>query len=238
MRKDATKQYNRYRRSLKKTFSKKRNQRRAFYIGSAVVIVSLLLGFMVIKAQAQQEKKQYSHSIQQIEKQTEQKKEQVQQLSKELETLKQQKTVTETQLQEKAASEAQKQAEIDKLQAQLKAKAAVPKTATVRVSGRGGAVTAGNTYTYGYCTWYVKNRRPDIPNGWGNAMDWFPNAQASGWPTGSTPRVGAVGTQGNHVVYVEQVNGDGTVTISEMNYRGWNVASSRVASSSDFRYIY
>ncbi|MCZ2444353.1 MAG: hypothetical protein LC101_11325 [Flavobacteriales bacterium] len=39
--------------------------------------------------------------------------------------------------------------------------------------------------------------------------------------TGGTPRAGAVGWErSNHVVYVESVNGDGTVNISEMNWGG------------------
>lgn len=38
-----------------------------------------------------------------------------------------------------------------------------------------------------------------------------------GMATGSTPRVGAIGWKGNHVVYVEAVHGN-TITISENNY--------------------
>lgn len=107
---------------------------------------------------------------------------------------------------------------------------------TPRRAPRGSS--SGNLYTYGYCTWYVKNRRPDLPNNLGNAITWANRAAAQGIPTGSTPRVGAVGQSGNHVVYVESVNGDGTVTVSEMNWKGWNIKSSRTAPASSFRYIY
>lgn len=100
-----------------------------------------------------------------------------------------------------------------------------------------GAV-AGNRYSPGYCTWYVKNRRPDLPNNLGNANTWVARAAAQGLATGSTPRAGAVGQQGMHVVYVESVNGDGTVTISEMNYNGLFVVSSRTVPAGTFRYIY
>jgi surface antigen len=59
---------------------------------------------------------------------------------------------------------------------------------------------------------------------------------------GSEPRAGAVGTttRGSlgHVVYVESVNGDGTINISEMNYKGFGVQSSRTTSASEFVYIY
>lgn len=98
--------------------------------------------------------------------------------------------------------------------------------------------TAGNTYAPGYCTWYAKNRRPDLPNRMGNASSWVASAAAQGFATGSAPRAGAIGQQGNHVVYVESVNGDGTVTVSEMNYRGLFVVSSRTVAASTFTYIY
>lgn len=97
---------------------------------------------------------------------------------------------------------------------------------------------AGNTYTAGYCTWYAKNMRPDLPNNLGNADTWVARAAAQGLPTGSAPRVGAIGQQGMHVVYVQSVNGDGTVTISEMNFNGLYVVSSRTVSAGNFSYIY
>lgn len=101
----------------------------------------------------------------------------------------------------------------------------------------------GNTYDYGYCTWYVKNRRgASIPNSLGNANTWYSRATAAGMAVGSVPRAGAVGTTTagslGHVVYVESVNADGTVNISEMNYQGWGVQSSRTTSASEFLYIY
>lgn len=98
-------------------------------------------------------------------------------------------------------------------------------------------VIPGNTYDYGYCTWYVKNRRPDLPNNLGNADTWTVRAANQGYATGKTPRAGAVGQLGMHVVYVESVNGD-SMTISEMNYQGWNVQSSRTMSASGWSFIY
>jgi surface antigen len=98
--------------------------------------------------------------------------------------------------------------------------------------------SAGNRYTPGYCTWYVKNMRPDLPNNLGNADTWVARAAAQGLATGSTPRVGAVGQQGMHVVYVESVNPDGTVTISEMNHAGLYVRTVRTVPASNFMYIY
>lgn len=110
------------------------------------------------------------------------------------------------------------------------------RTSSGQPQSRGSS--AGNTYTAGYCTWYAKSRRPDLPNSLGNANTWVSRAAAQGLATGNVPRVGAIGQQGMHVVYVEAVNGDGTITISEMNYRGLYVTSSRVAAASSFSYIY
>lgn len=102
---------------------------------------------------------------------------------------------------------------------------------------------SSNTYDYGYCTWYVKNRRgASLPNSLGNANTWYARAQAMGMAVGSTPKPGAAGTttRGSlgHVVYVESVNGDGTINISEMNYQGWGVVDYRTVSASEFLYIY
>lgn len=107
----------------------------------------------------------------------------------------------------------------------------------VQISSRYSS--SGNTYSPGYCTYYAKQRRPDLPNNLGNANTWFQRAAAQGIPVGSEPRVGAIGETKAymHVVYVEAVNGD-TVTVSEANYKGRGVVSTRTAPASEFRYIY
>ena len=100
-----------------------------------------------------------------------------------------------------------------------------------------------NTYDYGYCTWYVKNRRgASIPNGLGNANTWYSRAAAMGMAVGTTPKAGAVGTTTRgglgHVVYVESVNKDGSINISEMNAPTWGKTTYRTADASEFVYIY
>ncbi|HSX41690.1 MAG TPA: LysM peptidoglycan-binding domain-containing protein [Candidatus Saccharimonadales bacterium] len=116
--------------------------------------------------------------------------------------------------------------------------AAAPKAATV---SRSNFIGGPNGYAYGYCTWYVANRRA-VPSDWGNAVSWYYNAQISGYSVGSTPRPGAIAWTGGgyygHVAYVESVSG-GNVTVSEMNYNGnWNRVTTRTVSASTFRYIY
>jgi surface antigen len=144
----------------------------------------------------------------------------------------------------KAEAEAKRLADLEALrQAEaLKAEqdAVLAREQAVVPSIQATGAVEGNTYAYGWCTWYVKNRRPDIPNSWGNAYEWYWRAQSMGWATGTTPRPGAIGAAVNygHVVIVESVNGDGSVNISEMNAVGWNRISGRTTPASEFVYIY
>lgn len=89
-----------------------------------------------------------------------------------------------------------------------------------------------NGYPWGWCTYYAASRR-NVPSSWGNAGDWLWSAQSAGYSTGSEPYPGAIMVTGEswwgHVAIVESVNGD-SVTVSEMNYNGWGVTSSRTIS--------
>lgn len=101
----------------------------------------------------------------------------------------------------------------------------------------------GNSYALGNCTWYVKQKRPDIGNFWGNANMWYYAAERAGFNVGTKAKIGAIGvTQegwAGHVVYVEKVSLDGTrVTISEMNYAGLYNMNTRTVPYTDFKYIY
>ena len=91
----------------------------------------------------------------------------------------------------------------------------------------------GNSFPYGYCTYYVASQRP-IP--WrGNAGTWLSGARAAGFATGATPQVGAIivtsESAAGHVGIVSAVDGD-QITITEMNYHGFGVISSRTISTS------
>ncbi len=76
-----------------------------------------------------------------------------------------------------------------------------------------------------YTAWRVYDSGRYMPNwgGVGNANQWPGNAQAAGIPMdyGGNARVGdvAISTAGTwgHAMYVESVNGDGTVTVSQYN---------------------
>jgi surface antigen/LysM repeat protein len=101
--------------------------------------------------------------------------------------------------------------------------------AAVSVGGVAAGSAGGNRFAYGYCTWYVASRRP-VP--WlGDAWQWFGQAQAYGWATGSTPRAGAImvtwESGWGHVAIVERVNPDGSWLVSEMNFVGWGIISQR-----------
>jgi len=100
--------------------------------------------------------------------------------------------------------------------------------------------SAGNTYAWGYCTWWAKEMRPDLPNRLGNGGQWVANAALQGIATGTVARAGAIAEQPGHVAYVESVSpGGGTVNLSEMNYGGGiGQVHRRSAPASSFRYIY
>lgn len=98
---------------------------------------------------------------------------------------------------------------------------------------------AGNTYYNGYCTWYAKSRRADLPNMLGNGGQWVANAAARGYATGSVPRAGAIAETTGHVAYVESVNADGTINIAEMNGpSGFGKIDQRTVPASQYQYIY
>ena len=88
----------------------------------------------------------------------------------------------------------------------------------------------GNLYPYGYCTWFVKAKRSDIPNNMGHAKAWLNSAKVFNIATGSEPKVGAivVTTESSygHVAYIESIEND-TLVISEMNFKGWGKTSTR-----------
>jgi len=111
----------------------------------------------------------------------------------------------------------------------------------------------GNGYSYGYCTWHAANRRIQIgravPRNLGNAVTWLSLAQASGLSVGETPKQGAIlwhratwvaGGLG-HVGFVEQVNDDGSIKVSDMNYPYWNSVTYRTIEPgeiSQYKFIY
>ncbi len=117
--------------------------------------------------------------------------------------------------------------------------------------GGGAAIYGGyNGYDYGYCTWYAAKRRSDIgsaiPSNLGNASTWKALAQRAGIPVGNVPQAGAViwtppRDYYGHVGFVDSVDADGTVHVSEMNVYGWGRVSNRTLSAAEaasYSYIY
>ena len=91
------------------------------------------------------------------------------------------------------------------------------------------AIYGYNGYDYGYCTWYVANKRIQIgrglPANLGDAWTWDDRAAAAGLSVNRNPSAGAAIVTAStrrpgHVAFVERVNDDGSVWISEMNSRG------------------
>lgn len=99
-----------------------------------------------------------------------------------------------------------------------------------------------------YTAWKVGQRTGEFPRYWGNANMWPSSARAAGYSTGSTPRANSVGVilagDYGHVVWIEAVNDDGTVDISQYNYynaggSGWgHYSKMRVSAATYDAYIY
>lgn len=122
-------------------------------------------------------------------------------------------------------------------------------TTTVTQTATSTSGSSANLYTAGQCTYYVFDKKmadgEPISTTWGNANQWAANAAADGHTVNNTPKQGAIlqtsaGAYG-HVAYVENVNSDGSVEVSEMNYQGEGVVSTRTISASEassYNYIH
>ena len=77
-----------------------------------------------------------------------------------------------------------------------------------------------------YTAWKVASTGRFVPHfgGAGNANQWPSTVAAYGIESGSTPKAGSVAMMNvgvyGHTMYVESVNGDGTITVSDYNLAG------------------
>ncbi len=115
----------------------------------------------------------------------------------------------------------------------------------------GGSVWNWQTGGYGYrnCTDWVSFRVRStgrmVPSGLGNANTWDDRAPAYGYTVSSSPKEGAaaVSNSGNygHVMYVEAVNGDGSIIVSDYNRAGtgkYDMTRLSPSVASSLRYVY
>jgi len=106
----------------------------------------------------------------------------------------------------------------------------------------GGSIWNPSTGGYGYrnCTdyvsWKIRSQGNYVPAGLGNANSWDNN-----YPSDSSPSVGdaAVSNAGfyGHVMYVEAVNGNGTITISDYNRAGTGKYATSTISASGLSFL-
>ncbi len=114
-----------------------------------------------------------------------------------------------------------------------------------------GSIFNWQTGGYGYrnCTDWVAYRvriaGGNVPAGLGNANTWDDRAPSYGYTVSSTPREGAAAVSNSgfygHVMYVEAVNGDGSVVVSDYNRAGTGKYDMTVLSASTargLRYVY
>ncbi len=95
-----------------------------------------------------------------------------------------------------------------------------------------------------YAAWKVYQTFGHMPywGGHGNANQWPQSARNDGIPTGSTPRAHSVaiwmiGTYG-HAMWVESVNNNNTINVSQFNYDYNGTYSEMTISASNITYIY
>lgn len=129
---------------------------------------------------------------------------------------------------------ATKQAESEdakKRKVAVQAKQTVKPTVTSTPAPAVEQETSGHIFYKGFCAWYVANHWPVT---WGgNAKQWVGHARAQGYRVDMTPEVGAIiatyeGGGYGHVGLVTGVSADGLlITVTEMNFAGWNKVSSR-----------
>lgn len=97
-----------------------------------------------------------------------------------------------------------------------------------------------------YTAWKVAATGRYMPGwGWsarGNANQWDDNAIAAGIPTDTNPRAGDVAISNNgfygHAMYVESVNGDGSINISQYNAAWDGRYSTKTISPSGLLFIH
>ncbi len=135
-----------------------------------------------------------------------------------------------------------RQAELQRLAQQRRntaASARLPRIAStvgsVDVLGVFRNLSCGTGYN-GQCTCYVQHKIPAFRSFvWGNGGNYLASGRRHGFKTGSTAAAGAavVTTEARvgHVAFVESVNDNGTITISEMNYVRPYVVSRRTIST-------
>lgn len=114
---------------------------------------------------------------------------------------------------------------------------AAPKSSTSTSTMSNRTSSGANLYTSGQCTYYVFDKvGGKIGSTWGNANNWANAAAGAGYTVNNSPAAGAIlqTSQGafGHVAYVESVNSDGSINVSEMNYgQGPGVVTSRTISA-------
>lgn len=109
-------------------------------------------------------------------------------------------------------------------------------------------VTGGSeSYPQGQCTWYVYHRMQQfglsISDQLGDAHHWNDRAESLGYEVSHTPQLhsaavfeaGQLGadSQYGHVAFVEKVNKDGSIIVSESNVKGLGIISYRVIDAED-----
>lgn len=95
-----------------------------------------------------------------------------------------------------------------------------------------------------YVAWKIHSTGRYVPHfgGAGNANQWPSTVARYGISSGSTPKAGAAAVMNigyyGHVMYVESVNGDGTITVSDYNFAWDGLYRKYTRSAAGLTYVY
>lgn len=169
-------QIHKYFKKLKAVFKKKRNQRKAVYIGGALLILGLVTGLGVTHTKAQDAKAHLQSHIERKDAELTERQFKQEALESELQTVQNQKAETDSQLQGKTAKEAELKAQIDKLNRDLQTKretqarlavakkAAPAKQPTNRAAPLKAVSGCGDNYYANYIYMHESGCRTDAVN--------------------------------------------------------------------------
>ena len=91
-----------------------------------------------------------------------------------------------------------------------------------------------------YTGWKVQEAYGVSIYSWGNALDWDTSARRSGFRVDNEPEAGSVAVSHyggyGHVMWVENVHGDGTIDITEYNYNYGSFSARRIPIYGNYGY--
>ncbi|PTK27027.1 CHAP domain-containing protein [Mammaliicoccus sciuri] len=138
---------------------------------------------------------------------------------------------------------------VEDVKKQMKEKEVAIRTEQIKKNDKTDDRSLGNYYQEGQCTFYVFEERlkidKKISSSWGDAKHWDDHAKEEGYKVNGQPSEGSIlqtdyGELG-HVAIVEEVKNDGSIVVSDMNYKKPYEVTSRLITPDrlhNYRFIH